>query len=165
MTITAYGNAAYKASPPTADAGYPITMQDRMAYTGQLLIARKFSSKFSAQLMPTIVHKNIVSDKTLEPNDQFALGIGTRTKITRSVALTSEYYYRFNVDGKNPNYNAIGFGIDIETGGHVFQLVLTNASNSFTERGFITETADNFFKGGIHLGFNVTRTFQIKKQQ
>ena len=165
ITITAYGNAALRTSPPTKDASYPITTSDRMAYTGQLLIARKFSPKFSAQLMPTIVHKNIVSDKTVERNDQFALGMGTRMKITKSIAFTSEYYYRFNVSDKNPYYNAIGFGVDIETGGHVFQLVMTNAGNSFTERGFITETIDNFFKGGIHLGFNVTRTFQLKKQK
>ena len=165
VTITAYGNAAYKASPRTQDAGYPITFGDRMAYTAQLLIARKFSPSFSMQLMPSLVHKNIVPDKRIEPNDQFAMGIGTRMKITRSVALTSEYYYRFNVSDQNPNYDALGFGIDIETGGHVFQLVLSNASNAFTERGFITETQDNFFSGGIHLGFNVTRTFQLKKQK
>lgn len=165
ITITAYGNVAMRTSPPTQDAGYPITTEDRLAYTGQLLIARKFSSRFSAQLMPSMVHKNMVSNKASEPNDQFALGMGTRMKITRSVALTSEYYYRLNVSDKNPNYNVLGFGVDIETGGHVFQLVLTNASNSFTERGFITETTDNFFKGGIHLGFNVTRTFQLKKQK
>ncbi len=165
VTVTAYGNVAFKTSPPTKDASYPITMEDRIAYTGQLLIAHKFSPKFSLQLMPTIVHKNIVSNKTIEPNDQLALGMGSRMKITRSVALTTEYYYRFNVNDKNPNYNAIGFGVDIETGGHVFQLVMTNANNAFSDRGFITETADNFFKGGIHLGFNVTRTFQLKKQK
>jgi opacity protein-like surface antigen len=163
VTITAYGNAACKTSPPTADAAYPIKLQDRMAYVGQILIARKFSSKFSLQLMPTIVHKNTV-DKTIENNDQIALGAGTRFKITRSVALTSEYYYRFNVMDTNPYYNSVGVGIDIETGGHVFQLVMSN-SQGLTERAFITEATGKVGNGGIHLGFNVTRTFQLKKQQ
>jgi hypothetical protein len=134
-----------------------------MAYTGQLLIARKFSPKFSIQLMPTIVHKNTV-DKAIESNDQFALGAGGRFKITRSVALTSEYYYRFGVKEGNPYYNALGFGIDIETGGHVFQIVLTN-TQGLTDRAFVTETTGKFFSGGIHLGFNVTRTFQLRKQK
>jgi hypothetical protein len=163
VTVTAYGNAACKTSPPKADATYPITLTDRMAYTGQLLIARKFTSKFSLQLMPTIVHKNTV-DKSIERNDQIALGMGTRTKVTKSVALTAEYYYRFNVMDTNPYYNAAGLGIDIETGGHVFQLVVTN-TQGLNERAFITESTGNIGKGGIHLGFNVTRTFQLVKKK
>jgi hypothetical protein len=159
VTITAFGNAAVKTSPKKEDAGYDITLQDRMSYTAQLLIARKFSPALSLQLMPSFVHKNTV-DQSIESNDQFALGIGGRLKVSKSVSLNSEYYYRFNVPDTNPYYNALGFGIDIETGGHVFQLVLTN-TRGLTERAFITETTGQFFDGDIHLGFNVTRTFQF----
>ncbi len=161
VTITAFANAAVKTSPKKEDATYDITMEDRMSYTAQLLIARKFSSKLSLQLMPSFVHKNTV-DKTIEDNDLFALGMGGRIKVSRSIALTSEYYYRFNVPDNNPYYNSLGFGIDIETGGHVFQLVMSN-SRGLTERAFISETTGQFFDGDIHLGFNVTRTFQLKK--
>ncbi len=161
VTITVFGNAAVKTSPKKEDATFDITLEDRMSYTGQLLIARKFSSKLSLQLMPSFVHKNTV-DKTIEDNDLFALGMGGRIKVSRSIALTSEYYYRFNVGDNNPYYNSLGFGIDIETGGHVFQLVMTN-SRGLTERAFIGETTGQFFDGDIHLGFNVTRTFQLKK--
>lgn len=163
FTITAFGIAAVKTSPKKEDATYDIQLQDRMSYTGQLLIARKFSSKLSLQLMPSLVHKNTV-DRSLENNNQAALGFGGRYKVSRSVALTTEYYYRFDVPSANPYYNPIGFGIDIETGGHVFQLVMTN-SQGLTERAYLTETSDDFFNGGIHLGFNVTRTFQLKKQK
>lgn len=110
-----------------------------------------------------MVHKNTV-DQSIENNDQFALGLGGRLKVSRSVSLTSEYYYRFNVPDQNPYYNSLGFGIDIETGGHVFQLVMTN-SRGLTERAFITETTGEFFDGDIHLGFNVTRTFQVKRDR
>ncbi len=163
VTVTLYGNAACKTSPPKEDATYPITLTDRMAYVGQALIARKFSPRFSAQIMPTIVHKNTV-DKTIERNDQVLLGVGTRTKVSRSVALTAEYYYRFDVPENNPYYNSVGLGIDIETGGHVFQLVLTN-SQGITERAFMTETTGKISNGGIHLGFNITRTFQLSKEK
>ena len=162
VTITAYGNAACKTSPAKADATYPITLTDRMAYTGQLLIARKFSSQFSMQLMPTVVHKNTV-DKSIEKNDQVLLGLGTRTRVTRSMSLTAEYYYRFDVMGTNPYYNAAGLGMEFETGGHVFQLVLSN-TQGINERALLTEATGNIGKGAIHLGFNVTRTFQLKKQ-
>jgi hypothetical protein len=162
VTITAYGNAACKTSPAKADATYPITLTDRMAYTGQLLIARKFSSQFSMQLMPSVVHKNTV-DKSIEKNDQVLLGLGTRTRVTRSMSLTAEYYYRFDVMGTNPYYNAAGLGMEFETGGHVFQLVLSN-TQGINERALLTEATGNIGKGAIHLGFNVTRTFQLKKQ-
>jgi hypothetical protein len=161
FTITAFGIAAIRTSPQKQDAGYDIQLTDRMAYTGQLLIARKINSNLSLQLMPTMVHKNTV-DKSIENNDQLALGIGGRLKLTRSIALTTEYYYRLDVPDANTFNNPVGFGIDIETGGHVFQLVMTN-SQGLTERAFLTETSGDFFRGDIHLGFNVTRTFQLKK--
>jgi hypothetical protein len=149
VTITAFGIAAVKTSPKKEDATYDIQLQDRLSYTTQLLIARKFNSRLSLQLMPSLVHKNTV-DKSIENNNQAALGFGGRFKISHSVALTTEYYYRFDVPSANPYYNPVGFGIDIETGGHVFQLVMTN-SQGLTERAYLTETSDNFWNGGIHL--------------
>jgi hypothetical protein len=163
VSVTAFANAAVKTSPKKEDAGYDITLQDRMSYTAQLLIARKFTPAFSLQLMPSFVHKNQV-EQSIEKNDQFALGIGGRLKVSKSISLNSEYYYRFDVPEGNPYYNSLGFGVDIETGGHVFQLVLTN-TRGLTERAFITETAGDFFAGDIHLGFNITRTFQFKAAQ
>jgi hypothetical protein len=159
VTMTALGGMAYKTSPKQEDAPAGFKSIDRIAYVGQLLIARKFSPNVSFQLMPTIVHKNAV-DQSIEDNDQFALGAGGRIKLTRSVALTSEYYYRLNAPDNN-TYNTLGLGIDIETGGHVFQLVMTN-TRGLTERAFITETTGDFGDGDIHFGFNVTRTFQLK---
>jgi hypothetical protein len=163
VTMTAFANAAIRTSPKKEDATFDITLEDRMSYTTQILIARKFSQALSLQLMPTWVHKNTV-DTSIENNDQLALGLGGRLKLSRSIALTSEYYYRFQVPDSNPYFNSLGFGIDIETGGHVFQLVLTN-SRGLTERAFITETTGEFFDGDIHMGFNVTRTFQVRRQR
>ena len=162
FTITAFGIAAVRTSPKTQDATYAIEFEDRLSYVGQMLIARKVNTNLSLQLMPSFVHKNIV-DKTIENNDQVALGFGGRLKVTRSIALTTEYYYRLDEPNANPYYNPIGFGIDIETGGHVFQLVMTN-SRGLTERAFLTETAGDFWDGDIHLGFNITRTFQLKER-
>jgi hypothetical protein len=169
VSITALGGLAYKFSPEkNSDVSPDFENIDRLSYTGQLFIARKFSPNFSFQLMPTVIHKNIV--ESFEENNQFALGLGGRIKLTKSLALTSEYYHNFNApdndllpDGQK-RYNSFSLGIDIETGGHVFQLLLTNAIG-LTERAFITETRDDFFGGDIHLGFNVTRTFQLKKNK
>ena len=159
VAITALGGMAYRATPRKDQAPEGFAAVDRLSYVAQALIARKFSSQFSLQVMPTFIHKN-AADQVREGNDQLALGIGGRFKITKSVALTSEYYYRLNEKELNPYFNTLGFGVDIETGGHVFQIVLTN-TRGLTERAFITETEGDFPDGDIHFGFNVTRTFHL----
>lgn len=163
FSITGLAGTVYKASPRKADLPVGFNNIDRLAYVGQLFIARKFGPRFSFQMMPTLIHKNAV-DKSREYNDQFALGLGSRLLITKGVALTGEYYHRLNVRDENEYANTLGFGIDIETGGHVFQLVMTN-TRGLTERAFITETEGDFFDGDIHFGFNVTRTFHIDRKK
>lgn len=164
FSATVLLGGAYKFSPrKNSDVSPEFKNVDRISYTAQALIARKFSTNLSIQLMPTMVHKNAVVE-SIEENDQFALGIGGRIKLTKSVAISTEYYYNFSEKDDSPYYNPLAFGIDIETGGHVFQLVLTNAVG-LTERAFVTETLDDFFDGDIHFGFNVTRTFQLKKNR
>jgi hypothetical protein len=162
VTVTLFTNAAIRTSPRKEDATYNIRLEDRLSYTSQLLIARKFTPALSLQLMPTLVHRNTV-DQSKEKNDQLALGFGGRLKVSRSISLNTEYYYRLGVPAANEYFNALGFGIDIETGGHVFQLVLTN-TRGLTERAYLTETSGDFFDGDIHLGFNVTRSFQPKRK-
>lgn len=132
---------------------------DRLYFAHQLLIARKFNDYTSIQLMPTIVHYNIVPTAN-DPNDLFSLGIGARQRISKRVNLTGEYYYQFNK--LSGYYNSFSVGFDIETGGHVFQLHFTN-STGMTERTFITETTGQWSKGDIHFGFNISRVFTIVK--
>lgn len=136
---------------------------NRFSYTTQLLVARKFSESISLELNPTYVHRNLV-DTELDPNDVYALGGGGRFKITKRLSLNLEYYYVFppqNDFRSVETYNPLSFGVDIETGGHVFQLFASN-SLAMIEKGFITETTGKWSDGGIHLGFNVSRVFALK---
>jgi Membrane bound beta barrel domain (DUF5777) len=161
VTITAIGTANVKTTP-RASENPAIEFQDRLAYVAQVLIARKFSPNFSAQIMPVFVHRNVVN-KLYENNDDYALGFAARYKITRSLAITSEYFHRLNQTQNSPYYNSLGFGLEIETGGHVFQLVFSN-SQGMIDRAVVAETDGNFSNGDIHFGFNVTRVFQLKKK-
>jgi hypothetical protein len=131
---------------------------DKLAFTHQLLLARKFSNGVSLQLMPTWVHRNLIGELDLN-NDIFALGVGGRVKLSQRVALCAEYYYQFQQLNETTK-NALAVGFDIETGGHVFQLQFTNAT-SMVPKGFVSETTNDFFDGEIHFGFNVSRTFQL----
>lgn len=157
VTITGFAAAAYNAS---YNIVYPeLSTQNKMAYIGQLLIARRFSDWLSLQISPSYVFRNTV-DQSSQVNGLASVGFGGRVKITRGTSLIGEYYLRLNEKSNNLNSDAIGMGIEFDTGGHIFQLVFTN-SLGMMERAFISETIGNFFDGDIHFGFNITRTFQL----
>ena len=135
----------------------------RLYYTSQLIIGRKFNESFSLQLSPTMVHRNLVATNA-EKNDVYALGTAARIKITKRLALNAEYIYLLPDQVSSDVTNSLSVGVDIETGGHVFQLHLTN-STSMIEKGFITETTNSWSDGGIHFGFNVSRVFTVKRRK
>lgn len=157
VTVTVFGSAAKRTVEDLEVEGL-----EKYAYTGQLLIARKFNSNISLQLMPTVIQRNLVP--TLEDDNlMLAMGFGGRYKVSNRVAIVGEYYHQL-ADYADRFYNAVAFGVDIETGGHVFQLHLTNAEQ-MNERGFIGETTDDFFNGDIHYGFNISRVFDLKPNE
>lgn len=141
--------------------------ENRFFYTHQLLIGRKFSEAITLQLMPTLVHRNLVATPS-DKNDVFSLGIAGRVKLTKRIAFNVEYYYVLpDQVVTTPQANALSVGFDIETGGHVFQLHFTNASD-MTYKGFITETPNNWFyqeagkqMTAVRFGFNISRVFTI----
>lgn len=139
--------------------GSPYPFENRVSYMNQLLIARKFSSHISLQLMPTHIHYNIVANSA-DPNNIFAVGVAGRVKVTKRMAITGEYYYVIPGAGLEGYHNALSIGLDIETGGHVFQLLFTNA-NAINQRAVIGQTTGQWSKGDIHFGFNISRVFTI----
>ncbi|MDX1326598.1 MAG: DUF5777 family beta-barrel protein [Arenibacter sp.] len=159
--VTIFGSATAKTIKDYLPGQKP-SFSDRLTYTGQLLIARKFNQSLSVQFAPTLVHFN-TAPESIDPNDIISLGLGARVKISKRVSVNGEYYYNINPFKSQDVNNSIAFGVDIETGGHIFQLILTN-SVSMIEKGFLAETAGDFLKGDIHFGFNISRAFQIKKK-
>jgi hypothetical protein len=156
VAISLFGSAAVK-TLRDYDPADKRSFAESLFYVGQVLIAKKFSPSLSLQLTPTYVHRNTV--RTVEdPHDIFALGFGGRIKLSKRVALNNEYYYTFDESKSINTRNSLAFGVDIETGGHVFQIILSNAI-TMIEKSFISETTGNFFGGDIHLGFNLSRTF------
>ena len=142
----------------------------RMTTVQQIMIARKFNESLSLQLTPTFIHRNLVPTE-LERNDLFSVGIGGRYKLSKRIALNIEYFYVYRanesaISQSNPTptkyYNPLSVGIDIETGGHVFQIMITNAQ-AMREGGFIGKTTGAWGDGGIHLGFNISRVFSFSK--
>ena len=160
FSMTLLGSATQKTIKDYLPENKP-SFSERLTYTGQVLLARKFSPAVSLQLAPTFIHFNSVPGPN-DPHDMFAMGFGTRVKISKRVSLNAEYFYNLNPFESMDVKNSLALGVDIETGGHIFQLIFTNAV-SMIEKGFIAETNGGFFNGDIHFGFNISRAFQIKK--
>ncbi len=142
----------------------------RLYYTYQMIIARKFSENLSLQLSPTLIHRNFV-DNTQNKNDVFAIGFSGRYKLTKRFSLNVEYFYLLPNQAVYRNgaqivkyNNSLSVGVDIETGGHVFQIHCTNSSGMI-DKSFIAETKGQWNKGIIMLGFNVTRPFNLGKNK
>jgi hypothetical protein len=142
-----------------ASTTYTPYLTDRLSFAQQILIASKLNDYLSIQLSPTLVHYNLV-DSAKIPNDFKSLGISSRFRVSKRVNLTSEYYIRF--DKLAGYYNPLSLGVDIETGGHVFQLHVSN-SKGMTERTFINETTGSWLDGDLCFGFNIVRAFSVRK--
>ena len=173
VTVTAFSNAVISSMASNAKANTPDhfnSLSDRLSFTNQLLIARKFSDRFSLMLMPTHVHTNYVINN--DQNNIFAMGIGGRLKLTNRMALIADYFKVFrNSASKNSFrangldfYNPLGAGIEFETGGHVFDFTFTN-STAIVENQFIPYTTTSWKQWRFRWGFNLSRIFSLKKHK
>ncbi len=141
------------------DPNIEYSFTDRLFYSYQLLIGRKFNENFSLQIVPSLVHRNLVRN-TDQSNDVYAIGLGGRYKLSRRLSINMEYIYLIPNQIDDTFKNSFSIGFDIETGGHVFQLHFTN-STSMIEKGFIAENTGDWGQGDIHFGFNISRVFTI----
>ena len=158
ISITSYhaifANSIHWATPERENL-----FSSRLSYAHQVMIARKFNQSFSLQLTPTHIHRNLVELESIN-NDYLALGLGGRYKLTKRVSLNAEYFHQ--LERPNENFtNSLSLGFDIETGGHVFQLHITNSQGMF-ERAFIGETTGKWSEGDLYFGFNISRVFGLK---
>jgi len=137
----------------------------RIAYASQVIIARKINENLSLQFSPIWIHRNLVH-AVIDKNDMFALGFATRYKTSRRTSFNIEYYpvNSQSWDHQNTYRNSFSLGYDIETGGHVFQFMISNTTG-ITEKAFVTETTGKWMNGDLHIGFNISRVFSLKKQK
>lgn len=149
---------------------FPTNEAHRLSYVGQMIIACKISSWLSLQITPTYMHRNFIKQAIMvkdgrnieDQNDLFVLGVGGRLKLTKRFCLIGDYFYNFAPYYQgNPNiFNPLALGFEIETGGHIFSLLFTNASG-LVENNFIPSTTDSWRKGQVKFGFCISRTFAL----
>lgn len=171
--ITLFGNAVVSAMTSNVKTTVPDhfdNFSDRWSFVAQTIISRKFNSNFSLALLPTYTHYNRVGYG--DSNDVFAVGIGSRYKVSKRMALIADYFYTFDSNNRKeffernglPFYNPLAVGLEIETGGHVFQLTFMN-STALLENQFIPYTTTSWEKGQFRWGFSISRPFSFNKKK
>lgn len=139
----------------------------RLSFVNQIIITRKFNDYLSVAISPSMVHQNLVENKS-QSHDIYALGLGASIKISRSARFNFEYIPRLNARNEKKLdgtlfYNAFAFGLDIETGGHVFQLHFTNGAG-LIEQQFISQNTNKLTLNSLRFGFNLSRVFSLEKE-
>ena len=169
VTISSYSSLFYDTLAVKWWAIDSITSNKNIGFQQQILIASKINSNLSVQLSPiyTNYYKCNQEDFTAKKINSWALGIGSRYKINRGVSINSEWVPVIMNDSdiihpfRNKDIiNSFSIGVDIETGGHVFQLFATNSSR-MSDKGFVNQNADKWNEGGVYFGFNISRTFNL----
>jgi len=167
--VSIVGYNLITANTSLKDDVYPnINFEDRLSYTSQLLISRKFNDNLSLLLAPSFIHENLATRSFVqengstnfydEENNQFALGFGGRYKVSKRISINVDYGLHLNRNENSVYNNPLSIGADIETGGHVFQVHFTNAQAMF-EEGFITQAQGDWLDGDFFFGFNLVRVF------
>ena len=155
--IAVFGNATLS----TISGALVDKFEHRMTYFAQVIVSKKFSSKFSAVLTPSFLHRNLVPEN--DQNDIIGLGAGLRCKVTRSTSVIADFsYVTPRADLSPERMNPVGIGIEIETGGHVFSMLFTNASG-ILENDYLPNTVDDWMKGGVKFSFIISRMFRFGK--
>lgn len=145
-----------------------LKFSNRLAYTAQLLVSRKFSDKLSLQIAPTFFHENTIEDindsnnviilPNPQDNSQYMIGLGGRYKLTNRLSINADYGLHLNRNKNSIYKNPLSIGMDLDTGGHIFQMHFTNAK-AMHETGFMGRTSGDWGKSEIAFGFNLIRVF------
>jgi hypothetical protein len=136
--------------------GLGLEFSDRLSYFTSVMIARKFD-RISLQLAPMVAHFNNTAE--VNPDQLFGLGIVANYEFNDRFSLGAEYLPVFG-DRNAGTHDAMAVTLNIDTGGHIFQLFL--ASSQWHNEPFImANNRDRFWKGDIRFGFNINRVFGI----
>lgn len=137
---------------------YPkMKFEDRLVYVAQLLVSRKVTTNLSLELAPTFFHENFVIDDN-QDNSQYAIGMGGRYKFAKRWSVNVDYAAHLNRSSTSQFKNPLSIGVDLDTGGHVFQMHFTS-SQGIHEAGFLGNTTGDWTKGDVFFGFNLLRVF------
>lgn len=145
--------------------GHPLSVDVLVALEGQdnlhanqsgsfaLLLSRKFNGILTAYVEPMFIANSNFVDNPGDDNDTAMIGLGARVRIRPKVYLVGELTPR--VSGYQPGVNQGSFGVEVRSGGHLFQISFSNGLGT---------TLGQIARGGVDnnswfIGFNISRKF------
>ncbi len=164
LNLTYYGNVAID----SRDGANFINSTDRYSYFHQLMLARKFSDRFSLQASFNLSHFNAVEAFLNEnneelpkmENDHYSFTVLGRIKATEGLTIIFNYDQPITSHEMIDPESNISFGVEMATSAHAFQIFIGNYksivpqyNNVFNRNGF----GDN----EILIGFNITRLWSF----
>jgi len=152
----------YNAAAETTEDGRDFA--DRMSYHGSLLVGRRISDDLVIQIAPGFSRFVFAPDQDvfgeghqISQNNHFSIGSAARYEWRDNVSLIGEMITRVG-DVSEGTYNVASVGMDLETGGHVFQMFVTS-SQWITPQHAAAWSRTPISDGDFGWGFNVHRVF------
>ena len=125
---------------------------NEVQWYGQLLINVLVADRLAIGVVPTYLRNPRIRDS--ETRNAFALGLHGQVYVARSVSFLAEWILS-GAQEENPNDSGT-FGVELETRGHFFKIVLTNQTR-LNPTQFLGGTPFDFKPHEWRLGFNITR--------
>ena len=167
VSITYFGNMAVD----TRKKDNFVNSTDRYSYFHQVMLARKLSRDFSAQVSLNLSHFNAVEgyisvDEQVEgkmKNDHYSFSLLGRYKISDALSFIANYdqpITKHKVNNPNPN---LSIGVELATPLHAFQIFFGNYKWMVPQYNHVLNQND-FSNGEFLLGFNITRLLDVQEE-
>ena len=141
-----------------------LEFSDRLSSYTSILLAHTINEQLTVQLSPAWTHFNLAKENVVfgggvekEASDILSIGIAARYVLATRASLMAEYIPVLGTRSDGTT-NAFSVGVNLETGGHVFQLFLTS-TQWIVPQYVVSRSRPNFLDGDFGFGFNVHRVF------
>lgn len=172
VSVTAWGNVGLMSDdwPQVgerdffADGVTPFAyaFKHRISYNAQVIVARRFSERFSLQLAPVFIHRNLVP--VGGSNLTVALPLSGRVKVSTKGSILFEVAPILEGRQAQDHREPVALAYELATAGHVFQIVLASSQEIIEQRVY-TVPRSRYDEGYFHLGFNIARTLFFKPRK
>ncbi|MDH3245946.1 MAG: DUF5777 family beta-barrel protein [Saprospiraceae bacterium] len=148
---------------------------NRFSYFHQIMFARRFSTKFSFQVAPSISHFNVVetyreidgstgevvSVEETKKNNHMGLAFSGRLKITDQTSVLANYDLPLTDHPLDDPKGNFSFGLEFTTSAHAFQIFLGNYDDILPQRNNFFNRNDPSLVSNYLIGFNITRMWNF----
>jgi hypothetical protein len=140
--------AAWNTEYPGRDAGHNLNFQ----YFGQIIFNVLATKRLALGVVPSYLYNAVPESDEAE----HAVTVGLYGQVYLSTLLSVIAEWNITEAGYYYKHDAAALGIELETGGHFFKIVVTN-STSLNLSQYLIGTNDEFKPDNWRIGFLITR--------